>query len=373
MLTPPDFTEMTPSAVADTVRSRIQLQIDYLVKGTWGNALAVEYSERDIEEFVAEMNMDNVPDEVVVRNAVSVRYARLRNVPSFYPEQVGVRENAKTRWDMWGMAILKICSPVVVLHPSKSGEYLLVYGPDGYGWAESQYIAFGSEEALSEFTDPQDFLLCTDDRIQFYSDRNRAISSGWIRMGDRLPRASAFENRKALIPVRKVDGELTKEVAYLRQSDGVHVGWLPYTRRNIVETAFKLLDNTYDFTGAWFGRQHENTYRDIFAVFGFRLPWHGALFTVFGHNETVMQPEIGTEGQYRVVMTNEPFVTLQSCGGHAQLYLGEYEGMPMVFDQHGYGYEDENGVYVEVRRCCISDVRTPNYFLKRKVTFLELK
>jgi hypothetical protein len=47
--------------------------------------------------------------------------------------------------------------------------------------------------------------------------------------------------------------------------------------------------------------------------------------------------------------------------------------MPIVFDQHGYGYKDENGQELEIRRCCIGDMRQPAYFLTRNVTFLELK
>ncbi|MBT4484467.1 MAG: hypothetical protein HOC71_12415, partial [Candidatus Latescibacteria bacterium] len=72
-------------------------------------------------------------------------------------------------------------------------------------------------------------------------------------------------------------------------------------------------------------------------------------------------------------LEHEPFITLQSCGGHAQLLLGDYNGTPIVFDQHGYGYEDENGTNVEVRRCTVGDIRLPSYFLTRPVTFLELK
>lgn len=189
-------------------------------------------------------------------------------------------------------------------------------------------------------------------------------------MGDRLP---VILGKQVRVPVRNMDGSLTSAKCYLREDADIHQGWLPYTRRNIVITAFKLLDNSYDFSGAWFGRQHETTYRDIFSVFGFRLPWHGALFTIFGHNEKVLQPDIGKEEQYKIILQNEPFMTLQSCGGHAQLFLGNYNGMPIVLDQHGYGYKDENGIEFEIRRCCIGDMTQPSYFLKRKVTFCTLQ
>ena len=168
-------------------------------------------------------------------------------------------------------------------------------------------------------------------------------------------------------------GRLIFGSAWLQEDADVSIGCLLYTRRNIVETAFKLLDDPYDWTGGWFGRNHETTYRDIFACFGFELPFHGALFTHFGSNEKVTDPKSDKQEQYRMILSNEPVMTLQSCGGHAQLFLGEYDGKPIVFDQHGYNYEDEDGNILEVRRCCIGDLRLPAYFLTRPVTFLELK
>ena len=169
------------------------------------------------------------------------------------------------------------------------------------------------------------------------------------------------------------DGRLIIETVWLAEDADVHVGWPPYTRRNIVITALKLLDNSYDFTGGWFGRNHETTYRDIFACFGFELPFHGALFTNYGRTEKVALPEMGKEKQYRMILESEPFVTLQSCAHHAQLFLGEYNGEPIVLDQQGYSYEDEEGNELQIRRCIVSTVPMVSYFLKRPITFLELK
>jgi len=91
----------------------------------------------------------------------------------------------------------------------------------------------------------------------------------------------------------------------------------------------------------------------------------------------VLHPEAGLAEQYRVILSHEPFVTIQATlqdrGGHCQLLLGNYNGVPIVFDQHGYSYKDENGTELVIRRCCIGTVMMPEYFLKRKVMFLELK
>ena len=374
VLYPPDLQSISPEAVADTVRAHIALCIEHMRKEPYGNLNAVEYAPWQIDEFEEEMAVSDIPSRVSILDAIAVRTARIRSVPTMTPDQVGIRENAKTRWDLWNVDIAKIGMPLKVLHRSKSGEYVFILCELGFGWIRTADIAFSYKAKIDEFVNADNFVVCTGDRVPFFSTETCTYSAGWFRMGDRLPIAPGGDPRKIIVPVRKTNGEFTTETAWLAADADVHVGFLPYTRRNVVVTAFNLLDNQYDWTGAWFGRQHQTTYRDIFRCFGFELPYHGGMFTFFNNNDQqVLMPDSGTEEQYRTILTHEPFVTLQSCGGHCQLLLGEYNGVPIIFDQHGYGYEDDNGDYVEVRRCCIGDQTMPSYFLKNKITFLVLK
>ena len=372
----PDLHNLPLKAVADTVKMRIQNQIDYMRKMEFGSILGIKYRDQELDAFVDEMALDRVDEDVTVLDAISVRWAQFRVIPTFKPNQIGLRGNGETRWDTWNVGIVKIGRPVTVLHTSRSGEYVFVLSDNGYGWVRSEYIAFGDKEEIDVFANPKDFVVCTGDRVPFYSDSSCRYSSGWFGMGDRLPLASIFDSNTIKVPLRKMNGELAIETAYLAKDADVHRGWLPYTRCNVVVTAFKLLDNMYDFNGAWFGRQHETTYRDIFACFGFVLPRHGGMFTFYNNNETnkkVLPPDIGFENQCKEILKHEPFITLQSCGGHAQLFLGENDGIPIVLDQHGYGYKDDEGKFLVIRRCVIGDERLPTYFLTRKVTFLELR
>ena len=369
----PDLESIRPEAVADTVRKRINNCISQLRKREWGNILAVKYSDSEIGSFESEMALDRVKKNISVLYGIAVRTTNLRNVPSLTPDKIGLTENGKTRWDQWGIGIVKIGMPVKVLHTSRSGEYVFVLCEIGYGWVRSEDIALADKGTIDKFVNAGDFVVCTGDRVPFYSDESCTYASGFFRMGDRLPLENKNNSCQVKTPVRKMNGSFSTETTWLAPDADVHVGWLPYTRRNVVVTAFKLLDNPYDWSGAWLGRQHETTYRDIFSCFGFNLPYHGGLFTFFGKNKEVLQPAAGKEEQYRVILQHEPFITLQSCGGHAQLLLGEYNGLPIVFDQNGYGYEGDDGIFYEIRRCCIGDVRTPSYFLTRNVTFLELK
>lgn len=373
-LTFTDLHSLNPQAVADTVKTRINEEIEYLRSQEYGNALAVKYSEKEIDAFEEEMAFEKVKNSITVLDGISVRTTRLKNIPSFLPEQIGMTQAGKMRWGQWNIGVLKIGKPVMVLHLSRSGEYMFVQCEVGYGWLRCEDVAFGTKKEINNFVNATDFAVCIGSRVQFYSDESCTCASGWFGMGARLPLASKGDPRTVKVPVRRMNGQFAIEQVWLAENSNFHVGYLPYTRRNIIETAFRLLGDPYDWSGAWFGRQHETTYRDIFACFGFNLPNHGTLFTFFNdNNTTVLHPEMGKEQYYKKILENEPFVTIQSCGGHCQLYIGGYKNEPIVFDQHGYNYQDESGTWYEVRRCNIGDLRLPRYFLKRDVTFLELK
>ncbi|MFC1538458.1 hypothetical protein ACFL6H_03460 [Candidatus Latescibacterota bacterium] len=369
----PDFHSISARAVADTVKLQLKAQINYLRSMTFGNALAVEYSQQNIDAIEYNMAYDLVKDTVDIRDGITVTNTRLRSNTSFFPEQVGMMQTGKSRWDGWNIGIIKIGQPLVALHHSRSGEYLFVLCDIGYGWVRSEDVAFGTKQSIDDFVNSGDFIVCTGDRVQFYTDENCTFASGWFGMGTCLPLVSKANPRIIKVPVRKMNGQFTIETAWLRDSRDVHIGWVPYTCRNIVNTAFKLLGTTYDWSGAWYGRQHETTYRDIFACFGFKLPNYGALFSFYGNDTDILHPEVGTVQQFGEILTHEPFVTIQTCGSHAQLLLGDYKGTPIVFDQHGYGYVDSNSIDREIRRCNIGDMRLPPYFLTKNITFLTLK
>jgi hypothetical protein len=374
----PDIESMSPAELSVLVKEQIRKNIDFVRASKYGNYLAVEYSDREIDEFISRMALDSVPDEPVIRDGIAVCTTQLRVVPTFFPAEVGLTDSGSGNYsiDKWTSNAVKIGRPVSVLHRSVNGSHVFVLSDDNFGWVDSSDIAFGHKNEIREYGDSEDFLICTGNRVPFYSDKRCEYVSGWLAMGDRVSTGSlSAEGNPRLIrvPVRSTGGTFSTETAWLAEDADVHAGFMPYTRRNIIETAFKLLDDPYDWTLSTLGRNHESTYRDIFACFGFRLPHNGGLFTHYGDKDVAAMPDMGRDRQLAMVMDNEPFVSLVVSRGHAMLYLGEYNGEPVGFDQNGYGYTDDDGVRFEVKRCSIIDTSIIGYFLKNPITFLELK
>lgn len=383
----PKLGTMTPKQIADLVRTEIGKDVDFM-RGKYsqsmlglkigfkefGNALGLKYTDWELDRLEKEMARDLITDSPVIREGITVCDARLRIVPSMTPEQVGLMENGKARWDVWNVNLVRIGRPVTVLHHTRSGGYVYVLSDEGFGWIRSEEVAFAPKQEIAKYAGAADFVVATGDRVPFYSDESCAFASGWMRMGDRLPLASKGDPRVILAPVRKTNGAFATEKAWLAKEAEASVGWLPYTRRNVVVTAFRMMWNPYDWSMAWYGRNHETTQRDLFACFGFDLPFNAELFTFYSEvNPQVIRPAEGREAQLKAIMANEPFITIQTCGGgHSQLYLGEHNGEPLVLDTHGYGY-DKDGIRYEIRRLTVGDMSQPEYFLKTNFTFCVLK
>jgi hypothetical protein len=364
----------TAAALGAAVRDMIAAEVKYLRHTEFGNLLGIQYSPGELDRLEAEMGAGTVGDVAAGVTGMAVEAVCLRIVPQISPEYVGQPDKNRTRWDVWNLDILPIGSPVEILHVSGSGNFLLVLSDNGYGWVPADKIALASKSEIGRFADAVDFVVCTGDKVPFFSGADSRFASGSFRMGDRLPLVQKDNHRLVRVPVRQADGSLSIQQAWLAGDADVHDGYLSYTRRNVVTQSFKLLDNIYDWTGAWMGRNHATALRDIFACFGFRLPACGELLSIYTEHPQWMPAKMDKAQQVRMVLANDPFTTLQICSsGHSNLLLGDYQGVPILYDTHGYNYTDSTGHTYDIRRVSVETIALPDYFLKQDVTFIQLK
>ena len=367
----PDLNSKTPTEISAMTADMIGKEIKMLTKRHYGNILGNEYSAQEVKALEDEMAFKKIGNPIKVRSGITVEDCRLRIIPALRYEYVGYSNLAG--WDMWNFDIVPIGSKVQILHVSKTGGFLFVLTEKGLGWINSEKIAFCSNDEIDKFRNTKDFVICTGDRIPYYSDSNCTYVSGWFRMGDRLP----FRNNNSRlieVPTRRIDGNLLIQDAWLTPDSDVSKGYLPYTRKNVVIESFKLLDNIYDWTGGWYGRDHATQLRDIFSVFGFKLPSMGGLLSAYSASSIFIYPKEGPEAQYKAILSKEPFITFLICSsGHSQLLLGDSNNVPIVFDTHGYRYNDKDGSELLIRRANVGTITFPDYFLKQTMTFVELK
>jgi hypothetical protein len=368
----PNIHSMTKAELVDFTKQIIQSGTDYLRSREFGNIMAIAYSEEELAVIENEISYDSNKTLFIPKTGIVSSQSRLHIIPPVKPEYIGLFTNGKARWDLWTLDVLPIGTTVEVLYISKTGAFLFVLSERGYGWVASEEIAIGSKSEIDSFNSASNFIICSGDRVPFYTDSDCKLVSGWLLMGDRLPIFS-IDERCVKIPNRSSKGEFNVQKAWLKPDADVNVGYLPYTQKNVAEQAFKLLDNLYDWTGAWFGRNHATNIRDVFRSFGFQLPANGSLIAAFSEKANTIKPSIGREQQFKTIFSNEPFLTIQICeNSHSQLYMGNHNDMPIGFDAHGYSYKDDEGNDLELKRWVVGNIEMPDYFLEQEITFIKL-
>lgn len=368
----PDIHAIPASNLAETVRDIVDGQAGVLRRRTYGNTLGVEYAGHELDALENEMARNAIPDEIQPKPGITVSDTRLRIVPALRHEYIGLMQTGKTRWDVWNLDVLPIASAVQVLHVSRSGGHLFVFSDYGFGWVPSEQVAFASQSEIDAVTGAERFVVSIGDRVPFYSGTEYPVVSGWMRMGSRLPVSGSAGELTVTVPLRKMNGALDLQTARLAPDADIHVGLLPYTRENVIQLGFRMLDNLYDWTGGWYGRNDGTVLRDIFKTFGFDIPANGVLLSLFSESNRVSSTDSGREERYRDMSAADPFTTfMTSRSGHSLLYMGSLNGTPVVFDTHGYGYEEEDAE-IEVRRWSVATLELPDYLLRQDVTITDI-
>jgi hypothetical protein len=368
----PNIGSMTPPELENITKQMVQSATNYLRSLEFGNIIAIAYSEEELKAIENEISYDSLKAQMAPQAAIVTTQSRLHVIPPVKPEYIGLFTNGKARWDLWNLDVLPPGSSVFVLYTSRTGAFSFVLSERGYGWVSSEEIGICSSSECNFFIHENDFVVCIGDRVPFYTDTNCTMVSGWMLMGDRLPLVGT-NPRLVSIPFRNANGKFDLQKAWLKPGADVHVGYLPYTQKNVAEQAFKLLDNLYDWTGSWYGRNHATNIRDIFRCFGFNLPANGILLSAFTENPRTINPNKGREAQFKAIFSNEPFLTLQICeNSHSQLYMGNHDGIPIGFDAHGYSYKNGEGNDLELKRWVVGTIEMPEYFLEQEISFVRL-
>jgi hypothetical protein len=157
------------------------------------------------------------------------------------------------------------------------------------------------------------------------------------------------------MPYAAPDGTLRMTEGFIRPDADVHVGFVPYTKRNVINLLFRLLNRPYGWGDQDNKRSCAGTMRVLFRCFGFTTGRHPSFLLSSSDNRTFIDPAWSEEHKVEEVSKIEPFVTIAGTPNHVVLYIGKgHNGKLYYMHQAGWGYEDDNGEHLYVNRTTIS-------------------
>ena len=317
--------------------------------------------------LLSQMNLEGIGANNEVAYAVTVRRTNIRTFPT---SDESLEAPYDVEFDMFQETAVGPAEPVLILHRSLDGDWCFVQVYNYNGWMAAADLAVAADkDSWLEYVKPDKYLVVTGNRIKLnYDPADQGVEQVGFTMGTRIPLAvrnvddvvAAAGVYLVKLPTRGDYGELVLKMFTVPAGSDVAVGYMPYTRANIIRQAFKILGERYGWGGMFDARDCSAFVMDVYRSFGLMLPRNGDEQEQSA-GRTVSFASLGTGQRYELLDSLLPGASLHTPT-HEMLYLGEHEGLHYVIhDITSYGDPDRENAdgslaRVELNRVTVTDL-----------------
>ena len=308
----------------------------------------------DYERYTADLNLISLPDIVPIRFGMVLQRADMRTWPT---EDVVFKSQETFDLDRFQENGLFPANAVAVLHESKDGLWYFVRSFNYAAWVRKDKIVIGSRAKIVAYKNAARFIVVTGSKVTTnFNPHAPAISELQLDMGVRLSLAdedtlsddvddrNPSANYAVQLPVSDENGELGFQTALIACSQDVHLGHLPYTRRNIIQQAFKFLGERYGWGHSYNARDCTGLVSEVYKTVGIFLPRNSAQQGNSPIGKNIRFSPGDTAEQKLQALASADVGDLLYSTGHVMLYLGTVDDQPYVIhDSSGSGWTDEDG------------------------------
>lgn len=337
----------------DSLRARLDMARRWVLDREMWDRRQLPFTAEKKESLFAETGSESIPPVIHPRYGVLVRHTLVRILPT----------DVQTFWsqyawqDLMQTAGLETGTPVAILHRSKKGDWLFVKAPTSFGWVPRENVAFAPIARIREIAGPRSFVVSLDHRVPVYRD---AGCTDWVNdffLGEKLPLAGKTpRGYRVKVPVCGPDGSLAVIEGWIRPEATVSVGYQPFTRRNLIETAFRLLGRPYGWAGSNHERSCSELVRTVLKTFGIQVTRNMLTEARYADTVYAMKEKTSPEVKYRVLDTCGGGATLCANRQHIMFYLGKVDGRHYVIHSNGYSYHDDQGGEIRIGRVSVNDM-----------------
>lgn len=281
-----------------------------------------EIDDSTVNEILQNRNIDAISNSNNIQKGIIINRSNLRSFPTdthFYDEK-----NTKDV-DNLQESELHINMPVLILHESKDKKWLFVLTYFYYGWVKSDDVAYAKDEDWEYFINNSSFGIITDYEIK--------IGDTTLDMSVKLPYEGINERGyKFSLPI-KGDNNFVDKSTIIVSMDKAHLGYLPYTKRNIYIQAFKYYNSDYSWGGMDSGVDCSSYVANVYRTFGFELP----------RNTSSQKDSVGdvvslsgkTLQEKKKMLSDMDYPSLVYMPGHVMIYLGLKDGKDYIIHASG--------------------------------------
>lgn len=246
--------------------------------------------------------------------------------------------------------------------------------PVARGWVAADRIALADKKDIRKLTEDDRFLMATGDKVPVFGDPSfkRFVQYFWC--SETLPLLKKGDTGYVVkLPNRKIDGSLGVSKGYVKPDADVHIGYLPFTKRNVLTQLFKLLHTRYGWADEFNKRDCSGTHRVVLQCFDIVTGrWPNFVLLASDH-QTYINPGLSTEEKIEQVSTIEGDITWCGTSGHLVFYLGKARNGKLYFMHNGgWGY-DEGDQHFYVNRVDINEAHHSWYNINSPRVFTTFR
>lgn len=276
------------------------------------------------------------------RYGYTVKRASIRKEPT---NEVVPDESGNELFCQLQVSSILLNEPVVILDESDDGQWYYIRCDYCEGWIEQENVALC--ENFSQWKsnmNPKDFLLVTGNKEILDVDlEHTQVSELVLHMGTKLELVEyekyisteggrvPYECYVVKVPVRNEEGMLEYSYAFVPVSKDVHIGYLPYTKRNLITQMFKLNGDRYGWGGMFGARDCSQYIMEVYSLFGFRFARNSSAQAEMPFEGCDL--ESATDDEKKKILDETPIGSILYFQGHVMIYLGEVGGEYYVISE----------------------------------------
>ncbi|MEI6893249.1 MAG: SH3 domain-containing protein [Colwellia sp.] len=313
-----------------------------------------QVSDENYQTYIDATNQSGIKLKNIVQYGLVVKRTALRTFPT--KDRI-FKAGSDRDLDRFQESALFPGEAVAILHTSKDEQWLLVQAYNYLAWVQKSDVAVGNKTEITAFLENEDFIVVTGSKVfTNYVPNHEKISNVQLDMGTRLPLAkrsdygnsvygqNPFANYIVKLPVKDSQGKLALKLTPIPRGQDVRVGYLPFTKANLIKQSFKFLGERYGWGHDYNGRDCTGFVGEIYKSFGFIMPRNSGqqAKSVYGLNHFFAK-DSDQQSKLKIIATLQ-VGDLIYIPGHVMMYLGDDKSKPYVIhDVKGLSYLDKQG------------------------------
>jgi cell wall-associated NlpC family hydrolase len=299
-------------------------------------------------QWIANANFQDL--DSLHRYGITTRHVDLKALPTrqpFYRDPNKVGEGFP--FDYNQNSSYHINTPLYLSHYSKDKKWAFVRGPTAYGWIEIHEFARVDTAFMSAFRNDHYAVTIQDDLLLTRRHHPRTILKlgtifPYIRSAGSSPRAEKIY----LFATRDKHGGAVLTHAAVLDATLVATKPLAFTSENVSRIARELYGEPYGWGGLLQTRDCSSTTKDFFAVFGVFLRRNSTMQATEGH-AIALKGMPKKKKKQMILEYARPFQSMLYVPGHIALYLGEYQGEPVIMHSYWGARLDDDTKHILAR------------------------